>query len=146
MKYSVICLFILSFCFSCNYSREKNISDSDSNKFNTISIIQGLENRIEYFKLSEIAKDIEIIPLETCPQTLFKFIDNIIVTENDIFVNTRISILRFDRETGIFKNQIGAKGQGPTEFLSCAGIGVNENTKNVFRSVEQPKTTRNIQA
>ena len=30
MKYSMVCLFILSFCFSCNYSREKNISDSDS--------------------------------------------------------------------------------------------------------------------
>ena len=132
MKYSMVCLFILSFCFSCNYSREKNISDSDNNKFTAISIIQGLENRTEYFKLSDIAKDIEIIPLETCPQTLFKFIDNIIVTENDIFVNTRISVLRFDRKTGNFKNPIGAKGQGPTEFLSCAGIGVNENTKNVY--------------
>ena len=92
----------------------------------TISITQGLKNQIEEFKLSDIVKEIEIIPLETCPKSIFKFIDNIIVTENDLFVNARISVLRFDRKTGLFINQIGSRGQGPEEFISCAGIGVNE--------------------
>lgn len=130
MKYI---FYILIFCFplSCNNttSRLKPNSQSD---IDTISITQGLKNQIEEFKLSDVVKEIEIIPLETCPKSIFKFIDNIIVTENDLFVNARISVLRFDRKTGLFINQIGSRGQGPEEFISCAGIGVNETLKNVY--------------
>ena len=130
MKYI---FYILIFCFplSCNNTTSR-LKPNNQSDIDTISITQGLKNQIEEFKLSDVVKEIEIIPLETCPKSIFKFIDNIIVTENDLFVNARISVLRFDRKTGLFINQIGSRGQGPEEFISCAGIGVNETLKNVY--------------
>ncbi len=68
-------------------------------------------------RLSQIADDIEYIPLETTRECLIdRSIQNIIVTQSDIFIFDYNLGYRFSSK-GKFINSIGVKGKGPGEFV-----------------------------
>lgn len=82
--------------------------------------------------LSDAANDVEIIPLETTDKSIFdlKRIRNIVIGEEDIFINVTRRILRFNRN-GKYIQDIGNFGQGPKDFLYCSGLGLDE-TANIL--------------
>lgn len=68
-------------------------------------------------KLSQIAKHIEFCALADEPALDNFLVNDIALTNEDIFILWRLdAIYRFDR-SGALKNNIGTKGQGPKEYV-----------------------------
>ena len=75
--------------------------------------------------ISQIADDIEFIPLETTEESLLdNNLRDITITEKDIFLFDYNKGYRFDRR-GKFVNSIGSKGQGPEEFVRPMRMAVD---------------------
>lgn len=126
--YIIILIIIFSSCQKkqvLSNIKKNNIEISD------IWVIDSLNNQVDKLLLSDVAKDIEIIPLEFNKNHTFKIIDNIVVDNNNIFLNTRASLLRYNKE-GKFINQIGSDGEGPTEFSICHGMGIDEEKHLIY--------------
>lgn len=80
-----------------------------------IPIGQNIEEKKE-LKLSEIAKEVKFVALETNENCfLDKDISKIEVFDGQIFISDYSYIFRFD-ETGKFLNKIGKIGKGPGEY------------------------------
>ena len=124
-KYIYLVVLLLAF-ISCNKRKQGN--ESPPKILNEIFVADSLQNETTEFLLSDVASDIEIIPLETTEKSAFKFLTNLQVGANDIFINSRIAVLRFDIN-GKFLHKIGSMGEGPQDFLICEGIGIDEQTR-----------------
>ena len=129
MKYYML---FLSFFVSCiNLSKEKDISSKELILKN-IDLINGIKNSVSVLNLSDVSENIDIVKLELTEQSLLGDIENVFITNNDIFiVDYKNGILRFSKE-GIFLNRIGRKGQGPSEYLSTPQMIVNEKLSLVY--------------
>ena len=125
-KYSMIGLIF----FSC-ISEKKELLIEDGLLVN-IMVEDSIGNYVDQLLLSDAIKDIEIIPLETTKKSVFRRAENISVGEDDLFVCTFETILRFDRQSGQFLNQIGRLGQGPTDVYYCSGSGLDDTRKWVY--------------
>lgn len=87
-----------------------------------IDMYSALQNKAEILNTSQIAEDIEFIPLETTDDCLLgETFTNIIITDSDIIVYDHNGCYRFDRQ-GKFKNRIGTKGNGPGEYINTLSI------------------------
>lgn len=75
--------------------------------------------------LSEVAAEINYIPLETSPDNLINEVSQIKITESYIFVSDYDKLLQFTRD-GKFVRQIGRKGRGPGEYSGIMKFDVNE--------------------
>lgn len=118
-------IIILLFFFSSCSPNIKNQSDEKKTLVD-IQVKDGLENLTDKFYLSEVVKDIEIIPLETSKECLLNNIGNIAIGEKDIFIVMFKTLLRFDRNSGDFLNLVARFGQGPGDVNYCKGIGLDE--------------------
>jgi len=72
-------------------------------------------NGPELKNLSEIASDIQYIPLETTPKALMKFVMNLKATEDKYYFNTILELLCFDKN-GKFLYKLDSQGRGPEEY------------------------------
>ena len=127
-RYIIFLVLLVNFQSCVNIaSKQENIST-----ISTIPVEKGILNLVEQYSLSDVVKDIEIIPLETTDESVFRRAWNISVGENDLFINTFETILRFDRQSGKFLNQIGKMGQGPTDIFYCSGCGLDDTLKRVY--------------
>ena len=91
-----------------------------------IDVYTATQNKAEVLNVSQIAEDIEFLPLETTNECLLgDGIRNLVVTQNDIIIYDGEDVCyRFDRN-GKFKNRIGRKGNGPGEYLKSFYIVVD---------------------
>ncbi|WP_446787332.1 6-bladed beta-propeller, partial [Macellibacteroides fermentans] len=105
-KYIYLFLLLLAFV-SCN--KRKQGIESPPKILNEIFVVDSLQNKAPEFLLSDIASDIEIIPLETNEKSALKFLTNLQIGANDLFINSRIAVLRFDIN-GKFLHKIGSMG------------------------------------
>jgi len=126
MKKYIYLVVLLLALISCNKRKQGN--ESQSKILNEIFVADSLQNKVTEFLLSDLASDIEIIPLETNEQSAFKFLTNLQIGANDIFINSRIAVLRFDIN-GKFLHKIGSKGEGPQDFIICEGIGIDDQAR-----------------
>ena len=69
----------------------------------------------ELKNLSEIASDIQYIPLETTPKALMRFLMNLKATEDKYYFNTILELLCFDKN-GKFLYKLDSQGRGPEEY------------------------------
>jgi hypothetical protein len=74
--------------------------------------------------LSEIASEIEYIPLETNQQSLIRNMKGAWFTEGGIYVHTPNQLMLFDSQ-GKFLRNIGKKGRGPEEYQQCSQVAVD---------------------
>lgn len=122
-----ICLLLLLLAFiSCNKPKQGN--ESPPKILTEIFVEDSLLNKTTEFLLSDVADDIEIIPLETNEESAFKFLTNLQVGVTDLFINSRIAVLRFDIN-GKFLHKIGSMGEGPQDFIICEGIGIDDQAR-----------------
>jgi hypothetical protein len=89
-----------------------------------IDIEQGFSDKREMY-LSEIATDIEYVPLETTDESLISSVSKVITHQNYIIVlDKKIQAdFVFDR-SGKFIRKIGAVGNGPGEYIGIADISI----------------------
>lgn len=123
--YNNFFIIILLFFFSSCSPNIKKQSDEKKTLVD-IQVKDGLKNLTNKFLLSEVVKDIEIIPLETSEECLLNNIGNIAIGEKDIFIVMLKTLLRFDRNSGEFLNAVARFGEGPGDVNYCKGIGLDE--------------------
>lgn len=93
-------------------------------------IVIDLEANIDNFKrvdLSELAAEVEYIPLETNQNCIISAIRNIDIKRGLIFISHYGECLLFDAK-GKFISLIGKKGKGPGEYLYPGVVKIGENS------------------
>ena len=125
---SFFLLLAILLSFSCGNKEKQNIAVDLS----SINLVEGIKNPVESLLLSDLATDVEIIPLETSDNSLFNYEDiaNIISTEHGLLISTGKRILHFDRK-GKYIGDVGKFGEGPHDYYYTRGLGYNEATKEV---------------
>lgn len=125
--YYILGCFLL---LSCG-SKENGRKDENSVLVD-IHIKDSLHNFVDQFLLSEVVKDLEIIPLETSKECLLNSVGNITIGEKDIFVVMMKALLRFDRNSGKFLNVVARFGEGPGDVNYCKGVGLDEPNELIY--------------
>lgn len=122
-------LFLLVLaCLSC----QENSKVSESDKLLVeIQVAEGLKNKVDELLLSDVAQDIDIIPLETDRESVIGYVFNMAVGEENIILNQMDRVTRFSKE-GKYLCDIGERGTGPTDYIGCEGVGINERAKSVY--------------
>ena len=83
---SAIILFLL---MSCQQGNKK-----DQGLLFEINVEEGINNKVDKLLLSDAAMDIDIIPLETTDSCLISRIRNLVIGENDLFINNSCASTR----------------------------------------------------
>jgi hypothetical protein len=105
MKYLGLILFALLF-YSCNSEKKSSVVTID------IQASTGPEIK----NLSEIATDIQYIPLQTAPEALMRFVTYLKTSNDKFYINTVREILCFDK-SGKFLYKLDQQGRGPNEYI-----------------------------
>lgn len=113
MKYLVFFILVLFIC---------GCKSKESTLIKTIDLLSAAGTELK--GLSEIATDIQYIPLETHPDGLMKFV-NYLKTGNDKFyISTVLEVLCFDR-SGKFLYKLDQQGRGPNEYVYISDYDIN---------------------
>ncbi len=108
----LLILTCLATLMACNTQSEHH------NKPEVIDVEENLDN-YQNLQLTDLATEIQYIPLETTPESILGSIKEVYVTKNNILVYSN-EIFLFDRK-GHFLRKIGQKGKGPFEY-SLLGV------------------------
>jgi hypothetical protein len=119
MKFKTLVILTLILC-SC--SNEKNQS--------IISIDVLTPTGPELKNLSDIAEDIQYIPLETHPEALMKFVSGLKVTDDKFYIRNVSELLCFDKK-GKLLYKLNKQGRGPDEYLYLSDYDINPEKKEV---------------
>lgn len=118
----VLCIFVIA----CNSNKDLNVVEGSD-----VDIRQAmLVERVSSF--DQLFDSIGYIPLETNDTVLLggraviKYVD-----DENIFIESESELYRFDI-SGKFLNRIGAKGQGPEEYLYPGFVSVEQKSKLVY--------------
>ncbi|WP_347144592.1 MULTISPECIES: 6-bladed beta-propeller [Parabacteroides] len=119
--YLAISIFLLS---SCSESKEKRNMES-----NIIAV--NLERR-DNISTKELFSDIQLIPLETTPESLIRDITQIKFFEDRYYIHDyrRSQIFVFDRE-GRFQFALNGKGDGPGQYLNLSDFAIDTARRNL---------------
>ena len=127
-------LFLAFSVFLSCQSNKKQQTDivEEAEELPVINLSQNIE-RCEFIPLSEAVEKIDIVFLDNSDKALFAEINQIEVTETDIWISAFRDqrIFRFDRN-GKFLNKVGKVGQGPGEYTRRAYFGVNDQEKKIY--------------
>lgn len=125
----LVVVIILASVFSCtqNATNDKNISDA----FYTIPFDEIVKNKRE-IKLSEFATEAKIIQFENIPEAMLGTVEDIVLTNDYIFVKFwQHPVLQFSHD-GKFIRDIGKRGKGPGEYGTCMKMTVDEKNERVY--------------
>ena len=86
----------------------------DNSKIKTIDLLSPGGQQIT--NLSDIADDIQYIPLETKPDALMRFVGSLKSFNDKFYINTVLELLVFDK-TGKFLYKLDQRGRGPGEYV-----------------------------
>ena len=119
MKYLtlIICILLLIRC-----SSEKNPA------IVTIDVQSPTGPELKY--LSEIATDIQYIPLETRPEALMRFVNYFKATDDKFYINTLGELLCFNK-SGKYLYKLSQRGRGPNEYEYLVDYDVNPEKNSV---------------
>jgi hypothetical protein len=105
MRYLAFITLALFFC-SCQ--------NKDNSAVRTIDVLSPAGPEIK--NLSEIATDIQYIPLETHPDAFMKFVGYLKASNDKFYINTVLELLCFDK-SGKFLYKLNQQGRGPGEYV-----------------------------
>jgi len=124
---SFITLIALSTAIiSCNSGVDKG---ADNNK--VIDIEKSI-GKTAVVKLSEVAKSIDYIPLETNDSVLISYISRIICENDKIYVTDNSDKLYIFDLSGKYLNTLFRKGRGPGEYINLRNFKVDEKSGNIL--------------
>ncbi|WP_195373376.1 MULTISPECIES: 6-bladed beta-propeller [Parabacteroides] len=98
----------------------------------TIAFAKGIDTEKEVL-LSEIAKEVKIVPLETKPECLVAKVSKgmIQMVDHNLFIPCSEGLLQFT-DDGKFVRSVAKRGQGPGEYAIIRFIAVNDKLKQVY--------------
>jgi len=103
----------------------------DQGEVQVIDIVGNMNNTRD-IKLSDIADDVQYIPMETNPECLIAKGYTIVPTKDYFFIaDGEKPLFVFDRD-GKFVRKIGAIGKGPGEFQNCNQFHIDEEKEEVY--------------
>lgn len=131
MRHYVFILVFLLVYSGCS-SPNKQVTESDTTVLKDINLAEGINKETSSLLLSDAISNIDIVKLGLTDKSLVGDIQNLIVTDNSIFISdSKSGVLRFSRN-GQFLNTIGKQGQGPGEYLYLSDIMVDERNSSVY--------------
>jgi len=102
---NILGLLLVFFCISC--------SDAVDEDLQTISPVNfGAPLSVD---ISDLTDSVSYIPLETTPESLLGYIDNVSCDDDYIFVNSNHKLYSF-KSDGSFVSQVGRQGRGIGEY------------------------------
>lgn len=98
----------------------------------TISFAKGIETEQEVL-LSEIAKEVKIVPLETKTECLVAKVSQgmIQMVDHNLFIPCSEGLLQFT-DDGKFVRSVVKRGQGPGEYSIIRFIATNDRLKQIY--------------
>lgn len=101
--------------------------------FTHIDLAGNLQNTTDGIPLSNAARTIEVIPLETKDECIISEIEKMWLTDDNIIIyhHYKQPLLRFSRD-GKFLNKIGVIGKGPGECVLIGDIRVDDAKEEVY--------------
>ncbi len=125
MKSYVLLVIVVIIC-SCG--RNKNLTTA--NDIIKIDLLSEAESKIS--NLSDIASDIEYIPLQTIGNSLISRVDKVILTQDKIYLNNRgDEIMCFDKR-GNFLFKLLKSGRGPGEYTFITDFDISSDNKTLI--------------
>src|SRR4030042_1285985 len=103
MRYLTLFILTILLC-NCSGKTETSIT--------TIDVLSPTGPEMKY--ISEIATDVQYIPLQTTPKAFMRFILDIKLVNDKYYLYTGAEVLCFDR-TGRFLYKLSKQGRGPDE-------------------------------
>jgi hypothetical protein len=123
-KFLIIIMIVFSSC-GRHDSTKKNITNS----LLVVDLLSKPESVIS--RISEIASDVEYIPIQTTSSSLLKSITKIVTVSGRIYIrNNYDEILCFDSE-GKFLYSLNKNGRGPGEFAFISDFDVSDDGKTI---------------
>ncbi|HCC50775.1 MAG TPA: hypothetical protein DEQ30_00930 [Porphyromonadaceae bacterium] len=129
MRYYPI-LFLIHICLlqaGCNKETTKNANEPF--EFYTIDFEQGFDTERQMF-ISEIADSVEYIELKTPDDVIITRIWDIKQLDSLLIIRSRRDAYIFHKN-GQFIKQIGARGQGPGEYISLVDLEIDRKKKEI---------------
>ncbi len=120
MKQTVVIILTLILC-CCSNEKTPSVKTID------VQSVTGPELK----NLSEIATDIQYIPLETHPKAFMKFINFLKATDDRFYINTVQELLCFDR-SGKFLHKLDQQGRGPNEYIYLSDFDIKPEKKQII--------------
>lgn len=111
--------------FPCCNSSNKDLYEFDPGNYSGDEI-----------KLSELADNLSYIPLDT--SIIIDNINDVILDQNTIYLNSRIGILAFNRG-GKLISQIGKFGRGPGEYIFARNFCIDEKSQRLYNHANRNK-------
>lgn len=98
----------------------------------TISFAKGIETEQEV-RLSEIAREVKIVPLETKSECLVAKVSQgmIQMVDHNLFIPCSEGLLQFT-DDGKFVRSVVKRGQGPGEYSIIRFIAANDRQKQIY--------------
>jgi hypothetical protein len=125
MKNLTSIMLIILLC-SCNQSKNQTTVD----ELIKIDLLSDADMTLS--SLSEIASNIEYLPLQTTDSSLISRIDKVVITNYNIYVNNRGSdILCFDKN-GNFVSNLSKTGRGPGEYTFIMDFDISSDSKKLI--------------
>ncbi len=125
MKTLTSILLIILLC-SCNRSRNQTKVD-DLIKIDLLS-----DASVTLSNLSEIASDIQYIPLQTIDSSLISRIDKVVIQGDKIYVNNRGTDIICFSKNGTFVGRLSKVGRGPGEYTSILDFDISSDSKKLI--------------
>lgn len=131
MKATILFLLLIV-VYGCTGQNEKKTLSKKQSKFYTIDFAEILKEP-QKVSISNIAKSVEYIVLETLPKSFVVDIKNAQFTKDYIFIQQRRQklIYQFDRK-GNFIRTIGNIGRGPEEYNLLMYFSIDEKNRLVY--------------
>ena len=117
MRYLVFFILVLFVC-SCKSKESPSVK--------TIDILSPTGPELK--NLSEIATDIQYIPLETHPDALMKLVRYLKTGNDKFYISTVTEILCFDR-SGKFLYKLDQQGRGPEDYVYITDYDINPDKR-----------------
>jgi hypothetical protein len=119
-------ILLIILLFSCN--RSNNITTVDE----LIKIDLLSDAGMTLSNLSEIASEIQYIPLQTIDSSLISRIDKVVIQGDKIYVNIRgTDIICFDK-IGTFVGRLSKVGRGPGEYTWIQDFDISSDNKKLI--------------
>ncbi len=127
-------IFLLIVLLSCNYvfySCNKKQVMCDDKSILHLNLRAVLKEKEKEFFLTDLTSKIKYIPLETNDSCLLYSVNNICLTQDNIFVSDSKKLFQFDK-SGKFIKQIGSEGRGPGEHDTRIRFAVDTYNREIF--------------
>ena len=132
-NYMHLVIVLVALSAGCRHTPPAREMYVDESLFSVIEVDLGDLKQKAIANISDIATEVEYIPLETRSDNLIGKIENFFVVDSAYCIMDRMteSVLIFNAD-GTYSHKISRKGRGPGEYGRISGVSVDRKSKDIF--------------